>query len=1031
MIRLIQRRLIIPRGDTGTLSIPVLAGKNVGDVPIFTIFNTLTHRKVFEKTMEMADSTLTIEFKHGDTVNLPVGQYVWDIKFYTNPVFADEKLVGGTEVDSYYAAFNLPICEIRETGDNLLMADDAPTSTLRPDQINLIEAAITDINASKSAAALSETNAATSASNASTSELNAEQYAADALLSKNRAIEAESNASASATAAAASAQQAAATAQAIHEEIPTKVSDLIDDSGHYTKPVGGIPASDLAETYLTQHQDISGKANSADLAAVATSGSYNDLLNKPTIPDIQIDSTSIVENGVANIPVASSNVPGVVGVNSQQGITLGSGNNLEIHPASNAEIKSGNQYLKAIVPSRQENAVFYGLAKAAGADESTSQEAMGTYREPAKAAIRNMIGAAAASAIPTLVSQLTNDSGYLTSYTETDPTVPAWAKAQNKPTYTAAEVGAPTIAEMNTAIGTAIGNVNSFDMSVVQELPSQDISTHTIYLVPKTGETNDVYDEYVYINNAWEMVGNTQIDLSNYVQKDQIATMSTAGLVKVMTNGSNAVGIGMNASGLLTIMPAAEPSIKSSNASYSPIVPSIQHSSTFYGLAKAAGDTTQSQSANAVGTYTDEAKAAIRSMLDVPATSDIPSVPVQDVQINSTSILDANGIANIPIASTTSAGIIKVKNATANEAITNGGSCLINGILYCVGTGNDNAVKQGADYAALISAAAQHKSVFYGLAKAAGDTTQSQSNNAVGTYTSEAKTAILSMLGAAASSDIPNVPVQDVQVNGTSILNQGVASVPLADYNTYGVVKLSADLGIYLDADGFLVNVRATQDEIKAGSNAAHVITPARQHRATFYGLAKAAGDRTQAASDNAVGTYTDAAKDAIQNMLGISDLLSTREVSTATAAHAINTLFLMDGKLYKATSAIAIGDAVVAGTNCQVVKADEVFVKNTDYANGNTFGIVRPHDNSFAYYQGSLKLKVAEISDIKEGTNGWKALAPNAVKATAFYGLAQASGDTTQAQSDNAVGTYTTTAATAIKTMLQVQEGLEVVRLI
>lgn len=34
--------------------------------------------------------------------------------------------------------------------------------------------------------------------------------------------------------------------------------------------------------YLTQHQDISGKANSADLAAVATSGSYSDLSGVPT-----------------------------------------------------------------------------------------------------------------------------------------------------------------------------------------------------------------------------------------------------------------------------------------------------------------------------------------------------------------------------------------------------------------------------------------------------------------------------------------------------------------------------------------------------------------------------------------------------------------------------------------------------------------------------------------------------------------------------------------------------------------------------
>lgn len=44
--------------------------------------------------------------------------------------------------------------------------------------------------------------------------------------------------------------------------------------------------------------------------------------------------------------------------------------------------------------------------------------------------------------IPTKLSELTNDSGFITGYTETDPTVPAWAKEANKPTYTASEVGA-------------------------------------------------------------------------------------------------------------------------------------------------------------------------------------------------------------------------------------------------------------------------------------------------------------------------------------------------------------------------------------------------------------------------------------------------------------------------------------------------------------------------------------------------------------------------------------------------------------
>ena len=51
---------------------------------------------------------------------------------------------------------------------------------------------------------------------------------------------------------------------------------------------GDIPTNDAG--YLTQHQDISGKANSSDLSTVATSGSYNDLIDKPAaVEQVQSD----------------------------------------------------------------------------------------------------------------------------------------------------------------------------------------------------------------------------------------------------------------------------------------------------------------------------------------------------------------------------------------------------------------------------------------------------------------------------------------------------------------------------------------------------------------------------------------------------------------------------------------------------------------------------------------------------------------------------------------------------------------------
>lgn len=69
--------------------------------------------------------------------------------------------------------------------------------------------------------------------------------------------------------------------------VPTKVSQLQNDKGYITEiPSEYITEAELsAKGYLTEHQDISGKANISDLSTVATSGSYNDLTNKPTIPN--------------------------------------------------------------------------------------------------------------------------------------------------------------------------------------------------------------------------------------------------------------------------------------------------------------------------------------------------------------------------------------------------------------------------------------------------------------------------------------------------------------------------------------------------------------------------------------------------------------------------------------------------------------------------------------------------------------------------------------------------------------------------
>lgn len=56
-----------------------------------------------------------------------------------------------------------------------------------------------------------------------------------------------------------------------------------------------------------------------------------------------------------------------------------------------------------------------------------------------------------ATPIPAKTSDLQNDSGFITSYTETDPTVPSWAKQPTKPSYTASEVEAMPASAVVTA----------------------------------------------------------------------------------------------------------------------------------------------------------------------------------------------------------------------------------------------------------------------------------------------------------------------------------------------------------------------------------------------------------------------------------------------------------------------------------------------------------------------------------------------------------------------------------------------------
>lgn len=138
--------------------------------------------------------------------------------------------------------------------------------------------------------------------------------------------------------------------------------------------------------------------------------------------------------------------------------------------------------------------------------------------------------------VPTKTSELTNDSGYITNIV--DDLLNYYKKSD---TYSKEE-----IAEL-------IGNINKLTSEIVESLPTENISTSTIYLI-KDGDTNN-YKQYMYISGAWAQLSDTNIDLSGYakltdldtkVDKVEGKTLSTNDFTNVLKSKLDGIASGAN-----------------------------------------------------------------------------------------------------------------------------------------------------------------------------------------------------------------------------------------------------------------------------------------------------------------------------------------------------------------------------------------------------------------------------------------------------------------------------------------------------
>ena len=97
---------------------------------------------------------------------------------------------------------------------------------------------------------------------------------------------------------------------------------------------------------------------------------------------------------------------------------------------------------------------------------------------------------------------------------------------------------------MQQAINEALGTVTGLEFVILTDgeydsetgVPTIEGSGGKIYLVPlSSSEVSNIYTEWVYINTSFEKIGNTAVDLSNYVKNTDLVPLTNEQIDTIMS----------------------------------------------------------------------------------------------------------------------------------------------------------------------------------------------------------------------------------------------------------------------------------------------------------------------------------------------------------------------------------------------------------------------------------------------------------------------------------------------------------------
>ena len=93
--------------------------------------------------------------------------------------------------------------------------------------------------------------------------------------------------------------------------------------------------------------------------------------------------------------------------------------------------------------------------------------------------------------------------------------------------------GYQTASDVSSAISSAIGDITGIEYQIVEDLPGTG-EKGVIYLISNDGSGQNIYDEYIWTGTAFEKIGTTDVDLSNYWSKTDLVAIQNNEIDTIM-----------------------------------------------------------------------------------------------------------------------------------------------------------------------------------------------------------------------------------------------------------------------------------------------------------------------------------------------------------------------------------------------------------------------------------------------------------------------------------------------------------------